>query len=293
MVSENKPNTWYHKSSMLKVDISDKLEQPAYQQPDNVDNLESVINEFKPYRTKIGTITKQKKFDDPVALDYTNNFQMIVQTGPAGYRSPRVIQNAVEYKGTWAPNYVYKTTDIVYYQSIYYLCLGNHTSSGMPGAILNTDAEFWSLLITDLTAFDNLYSFRMFQNTQGVFYYEKITTANSTKITQASSLTDINIFVESPSRFVVGDVVTCQNERMLVTQVNSTSISVTRGYNKTGKQKFKLNSLIHLAGAKTLIKDSQKFNQIALFNDNGLTLVESQNTSARDILIHGNGHIVE
>jgi len=293
MVSENKPNTWYHKSSMLKVDISDKLEQPAYQQPDNVDNLESVINEFKPYRTKIGTITKQKKLDEPVALDYTNNFQMIVQTGPAGYRSPRVIQNAVEYKGTWAPNYVYKTTNIVYYQSIYYLCLADHTSSGMPGAILNTDADFWSLLITDITAFDNLYSFRMFQNTQGVFYYEKITTANSTKITQASSLTDINIFVESPQRFVVGDVVTCQNERMLVTQVNSTSISVIRGYNKTGKQKFKLNSLIHLAGAKTLIKDSQKFNQIALFNDNGLTLVESQNTSARDILIYGNGHIVE
>ena len=85
----------------------------------------------------------------------------------------------------------------------------------------------------------------------------------------------------------------CQNERMLVTQVNSTSISVIRGYNKTGKQKFKLNSLIHLAGAKTLIKDSQKFDQIALFNDDGLTLVESQNNSARDILSNGNGHIVE
>jgi hypothetical protein len=293
MVSENKPNTWYHKSSMLKVNISDKLEQPAYQQPDNVDNLESVINEFKPYRTKIGTITKQKKIDDPVALDYTNNFQMIVQTGPAGYRSPRVIQKSVEYKGTWAPNYVYKTTDMVYYQGIYYFCLQNHTSSGLPGAILNTDVEFWSMQITDQTAFDNLYSFRMFQNSQGVFYYEKIINANSTKITQASTETDINIFVESPAKFAVGDVVTCQNERMLVTQVNSTSISVIRGYNKTGKQKFKLNNLIHLAGAKTLVKDSSKFNQIALFNDDGKTLVESQNNSARDILTYGNGHIVE
>tara|TARA_B100001964_G_scaffold108464_1_gene121175 strand:- start:36 stop:692 length:657 start_codon:yes stop_codon:yes gene_type:complete len=218
---------------------------------------------------------------------------MIVQTGPAGYRSPRVIQKQVEYKGTWAPNYIYKSTDIVYYQSIYYLCLENHTSSGLPGAILNTDVDFWSLLITDITAFDNLYSFRMFQNSQGVFYYEKITTANSSKITQASTDTDINIFVEAPSKFVVGDVVTCQNERMLITQVNSTSISVIRGYNKTGKQNFKLNSLIHLAGAKTLVKDSQKFDQIALFNDDGLTLVESQNNSARDILIYGNGHIVE
>ena len=293
MVSENKPNTWYHKSSMLKVDVSDQLDQPAYQQPDNIDNLESVINEFKPFRTKIGTITKQKKINEPVALDYTNNFQMIVQTGPAGYRSPRVIENAVEFKKMWAPNYIYKSTDIVYYQGIYYLCLENHTSSGLPGAILTTDVGFWSLLITDITAFDNLYSFRMFQNSQGVFYYEKIINSTSTKITQASTETDINIFVETPSKFVIGDVVTCQNERMLVTQVNSTSISVIRGYNKTGKQKFKLNSLIHLAGAKTLIKDSQKFDQIALFNDDGLTLVESQNNSARDILSNGNGHIVE
>ena len=121
MVSENKPNTWYHKSSMLKVDVSDQLDQPAYQQPDNIDNLESVINEFKPFRTKIGTITKQKKINEPVALDYTNNFQMIVQTGPAGYRSPRVIENAVEFKKMWAPNYIYKSTDIVYYLSLIHI----------------------------------------------------------------------------------------------------------------------------------------------------------------------------
>ena len=231
MVSENKPNTWYHKSSTLKVDVSDKLDQPAYQQPDNIDNLESVINEFKPFRTKIGTITKQKKLDEPVALDYTNNFQMIVQTGPAGYRSPRVIENSVEFKGTWSPNYMYKATNIVYYQGIYYLCLEDHTSSGLPGAILTTDVGFWSLLITDITAFDNLYSFRMFQNSQGVFYYEKIVNSASTKITQVSTESDINIFVETPTKFVIGDVVVCQNERMLVTQVNSTSISVIRGYN--------------------------------------------------------------